>query len=167
MATKCVVKSHLRQQRAHRLIGRRLDWRWLAGAQSLLDQVVLALAERVSGPKRASLRHQVDRGCAPAGLQRSNKTEEGFNCSCWKQPMCRRLRRKPESQGRHPANASRLLSFPFVLSRRSPTSAVPSSPSPGAAVLARHTCPNLRCLRYISQLSITDFERRPLVGDRL
>ena len=109
MATKCVVKSHLRQQRAHRLIGRRLDWRWLAGAQSLLDQVVLALAERVSGPKRASLRHQVDRGCAPAGLQRSNKTEEGFNCSCWKQPMCRRLRRKPESQGRHPANAPSLF----------------------------------------------------------
>jgi hypothetical protein len=165
MATKCVVKSHLRQQRAHRLIGRRLDWRWLAGAQSLLDQVVLALAERVSGPKRASLRHQVDRGCAPAGLQRSNKTEEGFNCSCCNN-LCVvgydvSLSRRGGTQ------PTRLLSFPFVLSRRSPTSAVPSSPSPGAAVLARHTCPNLRCLRYISQLSITDFERRPLVGDRL
>ena len=56
------------------------------------------------------------------------------------------VRRKPESQGRHPANSyvSSLLSFPFVLSRRSPTSAVPSSSSPEAPpswrVILAQTC---------------------------
>ena len=76
--------------------------------------------------------------------------------------LCRRLRRKPESQGRHPANghASSLLSLPFVLARRPPISAVPSSPSLGAAVLARHTCKLAWSLSL--QLSITDFERRPV-----
>ena len=54
------MKSHLRQQCAHLLVGRRLDWPWLAEVriQRLLDQVVLALAKRASGPKRVSLRHQ-------------------------------------------------------------------------------------------------------------
>ena len=45
---------------AHRRVGRRLDLRRLGSVsiRILLRQVVLALAERASGPIRASLRHQ-------------------------------------------------------------------------------------------------------------
>jgi len=51
---------YLGQERAHRRVGRRLDLRRLGSVsiRILLRQAVLALAERASGPIRASLRHQ-------------------------------------------------------------------------------------------------------------
>ena len=74
-----------------------------------------------------------------------------------KNHMCRRLRRKPESQGRQPANS---LSFPrFSLGahrhppfRRHP----PQAPPSWRVILAK------LAVSYLLQLSITDFERRPL-----
>jgi hypothetical protein len=79
-----------------------------------------------------------------------------------KNHMCRRLRRKPESQGRQPANSLSFPRFSLGAHRHPPFRRHPPQAPPSWRVILAQTCPNLRCLRYISQLSITDFERRPL-----